>query len=248
MKMHRFYNIILISICLSFTFCQNVPKKVVKSRHYKGNINVEIYLDNVLNAKVGNVVVYDQYLFENVRTIHFPINPVVNKESKNTNEKNVEQYITIDGFVLTNMETDTCFMFSADSIHPVVKSKLPVSLKKTGLILKDNLDDLKPYIDGVTCMKDTVIDGDKFKLLVSDQKNNPKSIKKIIFYLNTNMIDFPFHPMSKTLDEKFGGVILKFSYISTSGKVQDMVYNYTEGLSKPDTKKVQRFVKAIIGH
>lgn len=238
--------VIPVSFCLLFLFCQWTP--VLKNYHYRGNISVEIYLDDVLNAKIGNVIVFDQYLFEKAQTVHSLTSADMDKEGKIINEKSIVPYFTLDSFALTNVKTNTCFMFGTDSINPVLRSRIHVSQKKVGLQLKDNLEDLIPYINGVTFVKDTLIKGDKFKLLVSDQNNNPKGIKKIIFYLNTNMIDFPFHPMSKTLDEKFGGVILKFSYISTTGKVQDMVYNYTEGLSEADTKKVQRFVKATIGH
>lgn len=247
-KNNRKLFIIGLILCSAiFIYCTNKPLSKAK-RDYIGTLTVNNSYNNtpVINLKC---LIYKEYLFETQETLNTITKINTGKDGSKLDQQTSHSK-SITGYSLSNFKDSTCTLFDTDTVHVIFKSVVPIADKKLGLHFKNDSNLIIGDLNDFVFLKDTVINQNSYKLLVyNSKKMSPgNKLKKIILYSNNNLKDFPFHPISKTLDDKFGGVIDKMLLFSEDGQSFGTEYTYENGLSGKDKIKVLKFIDEAKKH
>lgn len=217
---------------------------VSKHKRYSGTLTVSTYDGNTAMYRF-KCFVYNEYILEPKITFEEFTSSTYNKDGTVTTDENIRKNERLDGYILNNLNDSTCIIFDKNAVKPVFKSIIPFSKKTGGLVLVKNLKEVKDYLEDFAFLKDTIINKVAYKIFACDlktAKQKMQGFKKIILYSNSSLKGFPYHPISKTLDEKFGGLIDRFVYVADNGHTISVEYKYENVLVNQDKSKVLRFI------
>lgn len=244
MMMKNIFLILIVAFGI-FTFTDCIAQfPVGKHKRYKGNLIVSVYDGNTTMYKF-ECLMYNEYILEPQITFEEFTSSTYNKDGTVTPDKNIRKNERLDGYTLNNLNDSTCSIFDKNAIKPTFKSIIPFRKKTGGLVLVKNVKEIKDYLGDFVFLKDTIIDKVTYRIFVCNlavAKQKMQGFKKIVLYSNNSLKDFPYHPISRTLDEKFGGLIDRLVYVADDGHTLSVEYKYEAGLSKQDESKIIRFI------
>lgn len=213
-----------------------------KSGKYHGNIKVRVFTNNESLFGI-DCILYNNYLFETNSTLKS--NEIINIDKDGTQVTTQSSSETITGYNLINLKDSSYCAFGNNADSAIFLSKLPLNKKKLG-IMPIVSPEIKDYLDYFVAEKDTTIGKTNYTLLMCNAKNSKKplrqGVQKIILYLNKDLKEFPFHPFSKMLDDKFNGIVDKAVLVATDGSSGGLEFKYSDGLSKADNSRILMFI------
>lgn len=236
----------LISAYLSMSFVLFVccGKRGVVNVFYEGKLSINISVNGASIMKAESLIYHDYMLEAQTTLIDFSQNTVGKNGEIVSNPHSIKPSEIVTGFTLSNFKDSTATTFDTLS-KPTVKSVVSIFQKTEGILISKDLKQIAPFIDEFSFLKDTIMKGDHYKILISnlsEDKKKQSGFISIKLYLNTKSPNFPFHPVSSTLDRKFNGIIDNYSIVILDGQTINGEYNFKSGIEKSDRSKILKFI------
>jgi hypothetical protein len=211
--------IIIISglFCFSHSYSQQ-PSKPYK--HYIGKFICYVVQNNKpMFGKDGmdTVLIFDNYALETIYSLHMNSTTTISTtKERETIVKGVKRKFI--NYYLFDFNKGICMSLDSNQGSVHVRSSFPIAEKKDGLVLKPQIDENE--LSAFRFIKDTIVNHATYKLLEINYPGNPPEnfIKKKTLWLNPQLKNFLFDPISKALDEKYDGTILSYIETKTDGK------------------------------
>jgi hypothetical protein len=187
-----------------------------------------------------NIYLYANYCLEEI-ILHMQRQDVfLNDEGKNiTSTKD-----SLMGYILTDFNSRMSWEFDASIETPKLINSFSIDAKKKGHNFKDNnYPNVNNELENYTFVKDTLIDNRTFKKIISlsEFKNDISLVNKVSTVYLDKELKIRFYPLSKYLDDKFGGTSTTLE-ISTGANISKMEYKYHDGLSLPEHSLIKKYI------
>ena len=194
------------------------------------------------NDGMDTVLIFNNYALETIYEIRAMVTIIVGQKqiTKHLPKKFLDYY-------LFDFNKGICTRIDSNQVNLLVKSTFPIAEKKDGIVLKGEIDEVKNELSAFRFTKDTIVDHVTYKLLEIYYPGDPPKdfVKKKTLWLNPQLKSFLFHPVSTTLDKKFGGTILAFIETKTDGKYtvsSGVMGTYKDGLTKSDIQLLKQLI------
>lgn len=242
--------VILIILGLLWIFDCYSQQAVKPYKHYIGRfIYYAVQHDKPIFGKNGmdTVLIFDNYALETIYSLRMNSTTTISTTTK-------EQKTIVNGvkrkfinYYLFDFNKGICMRLDSNQGKVHVKSSFPIAEKKDGLVLKPQIDENE--LSAFRFIKDTIVDHATYKLLEINYPGNPPGnfIKKKTLWLDPQLKNFLFDPISKSLDEKFDGTILSYIETKTDGKNTasgGVMGNYKNGLTTMEVQLMKKFISA----
>ncbi|SMC60125.1 hypothetical protein [Pedobacter nyackensis] len=160
---------------------------------------------------------------------------------------------SLTGYILTDFNRRMSWEFDASIEPPKLVNSFSIDAKRKGHNFKDNnYPNVNNELENYTFVKDTLIDNRTFKKIISlsEFKNDSSLVNKVSTVYLDKELKIRFYPLSKYLDDKFGGTSTTLE-ILTGANITKMEYKYHDGLSLPDSNRIKKYIslaeKNLIG-
>lgn len=165
------------------------------------------YTDSIAQEEIIHMdyIVFDNYLFEQNITDNTYEYKTISKSTGEIVLDSVEHTKTLNGYYLSSIDEKNIWSF--DTAGKFIK-KIPLKEKTSGFNFKEDPSGLKQYINQFKEVGDTIVEGQKRKLVVL---NLDFESEQAVYTatLDTSLYGrLALHPLCPVLDQKFKGICL----------------------------------------
>lgn len=246
-KIHNQAKKALTSVTLFLCFFYLDSAQPVVNKSYQLNLRMT-YGGEELSYGKGKIFVLDSLVFEEISTFVDRSVSTLQRDNLFATERTAKDSLT--KYIVTNLKTKKCFVFSLSN-PPKLLQIAPLSSKEkiSGIIFKDEAySELGNSAKNFKYTADTVIAGFKYHILENTVGFTIQNIpyRRARAFSNTGLHQFPFHPISKQIDNQFGGIITRIELYGNDGKA--FITDYAiKPISKEKVAFINRYLKLLPG-
>lgn len=231
---------VLLPFLLAIFFHRNAAgQSLTRAEGFSGTVTAAMYQDDKASMQQKSIIHAGFILEPRIRV------DIKSRQdfASGTNSSTMKENVT--GYILDNLKDSVSIFFD---LKQQVESRMPFSRKTLGLQLGGDIREVKSFINEFFHSGDTIIRGKRYKVLTCDlkaSKTKPPGFSKIVLFSNQTQKDIPFHPVSSTLDRKFGGFIDQVKYFQ-DGDMHSLSFDFKfeKGLEQPERDKIKSFIKS----